>query len=193
MSRSVFRPVEGPAALPKVQERIHLLDLSGNELESLSCLTEDAVVQQQLGCLLRLDLSHNSLQEFPSSLCQVPHLTREHGRADKNELALFIYFLLLLQSLKSLTRLDLQGNQLQSLPVELLSLLSLSTLNISRNCVGPRLTFDPAVACPSLRQLNLSFNKITTFPRELSRSGSQLEELYLEGSVWLLSSSLGNL
>lgn len=83
--------------------------------------------------------------------------------------------------MKSLTRLDLQGNQLQSLPVELLSLLSLSMLNVSRNCVGPVLTFDPAVTCPSLRQLNLSFNKITTFPQELGRAMDQLEELFLEG------------
>lgn len=89
-----------------------------------------------------------------------------------------------MQSLKSLTRLDLQGNQLQCLPVELLTLLSLNTLNISRNCVGPQLTFHPAATCPSLRHLNLSFNKIATFPRELSRAGSQLEELCLEGSVF---------
>lgn len=90
-----------------------------------------------------------------------------------------------MQSLKSLTRLDLQGNQLRVLPVELLSLLSLNTLNISRNCVGPRLTLDPAVGCPSLRHLNLSFNDIAAFPRELSRAGSRLEELSLEGSVFL--------
>lgn len=85
------------------------------------------------------------------------------------------------QSLKSLTRLDLQGNQLQSLPEELLSLPSLSMLNISRNCVGPLLTFDPAVTCPSLRQLNLSFNKITTFPHELGRTMDQLQELCMDG------------
>lgn len=85
------------------------------------------------------------------------------------------------QSLKNLTRLDLQGNQLQSLPVELLSLPSLSMLNVSRNCVGPLLTFDPLVTCPSLRQLNLSFNKITTFPYELGHAVDQLEELFMEG------------
>ncbi|XP_031151164.1 leucine-rich repeat serine/threonine-protein kinase 2 isoform X2 [Sander lucioperca] len=140
---------------PKEKERIRLLDLSGNELDSLSCLMDDGFVQQQLGHLLRLDLSHNRLLEFPSALCQ---------------------------SLKSLTRLDLQGNQLQSLPVELLSLLSLSMLNVSRNCVGPLLTFDPAVTCRSLRQLNLSFNKITKFPHELGRATSQLEELFMEGN-----------
>lgn len=85
------------------------------------------------------------------------------------------------QNLQSLTRLDLQGNQLRSLPVELLCLLSLSTLNVSRNCVGPLLTFDPAVTCPSLRQLNLAFNKITTFPDDLGRAVGQLEELCMEG------------
>ncbi|KAA8590352.1 hypothetical protein FQN60_014286 [Etheostoma spectabile] len=152
---SMFGFAESSVALPKEKERIRLLDLSGNELDSLSCLMDDGFVQQQLGHLLRLDLSHNRLLEFPSALCQ---------------------------SLKSLTRLDLQGNQLQSLPVELLSLLSLSMLNVSRNCVGPLLTFDPAVTCRSLRQLNLSFNKITTFPHELGRAMSQLEELFMEGN-----------
>ncbi|XP_032380161.1 leucine-rich repeat serine/threonine-protein kinase 2 isoform X3 [Etheostoma spectabile] len=154
-SQKVFGFAESSVALPKEKERIRLLDLSGNELDSLSCLMDDGFVQQQLGHLLRLDLSHNRLLEFPSALCQ---------------------------SLKSLTRLDLQGNQLQSLPVELLSLLSLSMLNVSRNCVGPLLTFDPAVTCRSLRQLNLSFNKITTFPHELGRAMSQLEELFMEGN-----------
>lgn len=89
-----------------------------------------------------------------------------------------------MQSLKRLTRLDLQGNQLQALPAELLTLLLLNTLNISRNCVGPQLSFPAAVSCPALRYLNLSFNKISSFPSELGGAGPQLEELYLEGSVW---------
>ncbi|XP_072242518.1 leucine-rich repeat serine/threonine-protein kinase 2 isoform X2 [Leuresthes tenuis] len=154
-SQKLLGSGENSAALPKERERIRLLDLSGNELDSLSCLMDDAFVQQQLWHLLRLDLSHNSLLEFPPAICQ---------------------------SLKSLTRLDLQGNQLRSLPEELLSLPSLSMLNVSRNCVGPELTFDPAVTCPSLRQLNLSFNKIATFPHELGGTMEQLEELFMEGN-----------
>lgn len=91
-----------------------------------------------------------------------------------------IYFVLG-QSLSSLTRLDLQGNQLQSLPDGLLALPSLRMLNVSRNLIGPVLSFHPAVTCPSLRQLNLSFNKITTFPYELGQTMEKLEELFMEG------------
>uniref|UniRef100_A0A7N8YMW6 non-specific serine/threonine protein kinase n=1 Tax=Mastacembelus armatus TaxID=205130 RepID=A0A7N8YMW6_9TELE len=152
---SVLGSGESSAALPKERERIQLLDLAGNELDSVSFLTDSDFVLQQLGHLVRLDLSNNSLLEIPSALCQ---------------------------SLKSLTRLDLQGNQLQSLPVELLSLPSLNILNVSRNSVGPMLTFDPAVTCPSLQQLNLSFNKISTFPYELGHAMDHLEELCLEGN-----------
>ncbi|KAL0968631.1 hypothetical protein UPYG_G00269380 [Umbra pygmaea] len=137
------------------KERIRLLDLSGNELDCLSCLMDAGSVQQQLDHLYRLDLSQNSLSEFPSGLCE---------------------------SLRSLTRLDLQGNQLQSLPAELLALPCLSMLNVSHNCVGPLLTLDPAVCCPSLKQLNLSFNHITAFPHQLGQTMERLEELFLEGN-----------
>lgn len=54
-------------------------------------------------------------------------------------------------------------------------------LNVSRNSVGPELCLDPRVCCPTLRQLNLSFNHITGFPYNLSQVMKNLEELSLEG------------
>ncbi|XP_059402295.1 leucine-rich repeat serine/threonine-protein kinase 2 [Carassius carassius] len=142
-----------PLAVDK--EPIRLLDLSGNELGNLSCLMGASALKQQIESLLRLDLSSNSLSEFPSVLCQ---------------------------HLRSLKRLDLQGNLLQSLPVELLGLPALSTLNVSRNCIGPLLLLDPTVCSPALRQLNLSFNQITVFPFQLGQTMDRLEELLLEGN-----------
>ncbi|XP_055011284.1 leucine-rich repeat serine/threonine-protein kinase 2 isoform X3 [Boleophthalmus pectinirostris] len=137
-------------------DRIRLLDLSGNELDSLSCLMDDDSVQQQLEHLQRLDLSHNSLLEFPSQLCQ---------------------------SLRSLTRLDLQGNQLNCFPVDLLTLPSLSMLNVSRNCVhAPSLCFSQSAVCPSLKHLNLSFNKLQEFPLNIGEFMGNLEELLIEGN-----------
>ncbi|XP_061629948.1 leucine-rich repeat serine/threonine-protein kinase 2 isoform X2 [Phyllopteryx taeniolatus] len=148
--------LESSSALPKEKEsRIRLLDLSGNELDCVSCLMDHGPVQQQLAHLLRLDLSHNVLLEFPPALCQ---------------------------SLSSLTQLDLQGNQLQSLPAQLLALPALATLNVSRNCIGPHLALNTSAACLSLRQLNLSFNKLTAFPRQLGRATEHLEELLMEGN-----------
>lgn len=140
---------------PRDRDRIRLLDLSGNELDSLGCLMDDGSVQQQLEHLQRLDLSHNSLLEFPSQLCQ---------------------------SLKCLTRLDLQGNQLDSFPLELLSLPSLNTLNVSRNSIHTPLSFSCSARCLSLKHLNLSFNKIQEFPQQLGRAMGQLEELLVEGN-----------
>uniref|UniRef100_A0A8C1CGV6 non-specific serine/threonine protein kinase n=1 Tax=Cyprinus carpio carpio TaxID=630221 RepID=A0A8C1CGV6_CYPCA len=152
-----FMESSTPGAFPLAidKEPIRLLDLSGNELGNLSCLMGASALKQQIESLLRLDLSSNSLSEFPSVLCQ---------------------------HLRSLTRLDLQGNHLQSLPVELLGLPALRALNVSRNCIGPLLLLDPTVRSPSLRQLNLSFNRITIFPFQLGQAMDRLEELSLEGN-----------
>uniref|UniRef100_A0A3B3ZWH3 non-specific serine/threonine protein kinase n=1 Tax=Periophthalmus magnuspinnatus TaxID=409849 RepID=A0A3B3ZWH3_9GOBI len=158
-------PVLLESSSPRNRDRIQLLDLSGNELDSLSCLMDDDSVQQQLEHLQRLDLSHNSLLEFPSQLCQ---------------------------SLRSLTRLDLQGNQLDCFPVDLLTLPSLSMLNVSRNCVHTlSLHLSQSAVCPSLRHLNLSFNKLQEFPLNIGEAMGNLEELLLEGnSVVSLSTPL---
>lgn len=53
------------------REHIRSLDLSGNELDSLSCLMGDSVTLQHLEHVVRLELSQNNLVEFPELLCQV--------------------------------------------------------------------------------------------------------------------------
>lgn len=125
----------------------------------------------------RVPLCHLPGNAFPPNI-----IIGSYNRGEFDSWRSFLVLVsVLAQSLKSLTRLDLQGNQLRSLPDDLLALPSLSTLNVSRNCIGPVLTFDPTVTCPSLRQLNLSFNKITTFPYELGQTMGKLEELFMDG------------
>ncbi|XP_061109125.1 leucine-rich repeat serine/threonine-protein kinase 2 isoform X2 [Conger conger] len=153
---SVENPsILSPTSLGGDRERIRLLDLSGNELDSLCCLMGEGLLQQHLEHLIRLELSQNNLVEIPSGLCE---------------------------SLRSLTRLDLHSNRLQSLPEGILHLPALSMLNVSRNCVGPLLSLDPTARCPSLRQLNLAFNHVTVFPDQLTHVLSKLEELSFEGN-----------
>nr|XP_023685998.1 leucine-rich repeat serine/threonine-protein kinase 2 isoform X1 [Paramormyrops kingsleyae] len=151
----VFGGMDCTSPLGGDREHIRLLDLSGNELDSLSCLMGDSVTLQHLEHVVRLELSQNNLVEFPELLCQ---------------------------SLRNLTRLDLHGNHLKSFPAGLLGLPSLSVLNVSRNCVGPQLCLPPAVRCPSMRHFNLSFNHIAVFPDLLGQSLEMLEDLLLEGN-----------
>ncbi|MFT7799691.1 leucine-rich repeat serine/threonine-protein kinase 2 isoform X1 [Arapaima gigas] len=154
-SQRALGGVESLSPLDGDRECIKLLDLSGNELDTLSCLTGEGMLPQHLEHIVRLELSQNNLTEFPDLLCQ---------------------------NLRSLTRLDLHGNHLQCLPPGLLGLPSLSSLNLSRNDLGPVLTLPRWTRFPSLRQLNLSFSHISTFPIDLGQATERLEELSLEGN-----------
>ncbi|KAJ8261921.1 hypothetical protein GJAV_G00160010 [Gymnothorax javanicus] len=147
--------LSGPAFLGGDREGIQLLDLSGNELDSLCCLVGEGPDPKVLEHLVRLELSQNNLSEFPAGLCK---------------------------SLRRVTRLDLHCNRLQSLPAGILGMPALTMLNMSRNCVGPLLCLEPTARCPSLRQFSLAFNHITVFPDLLGQALNKLEELSFEGN-----------
>ncbi|MBN3321023.1 LRRK2 kinase, partial [Atractosteus spatula] len=137
------------------KECIKLLDLSGNELDSLNTIAGQNSITAYLEHIVRLELNQNNLTEFSLTLCE---------------------------TLKGVTHLDLHSNKFQSLPTGVLSMLSLKVLNLSRNDIGPCLSLDPMIRCSNLKQLVLSYNQLSSFPDHLGQVIQTLEELYLEGN-----------
>uniref|UniRef100_A0AAZ3RPD9 non-specific serine/threonine protein kinase n=1 Tax=Oncorhynchus tshawytscha TaxID=74940 RepID=A0AAZ3RPD9_ONCTS len=164
------------------REWIRLLDLSGNELDSVSCLLGEGSVRQQLEHLYRLDLSQNSLSEFPSGLCEVWDDAKCKNGGEFNVRLIYR----ILSSLKSLTRLDLQGNQTYSLydivfcvsaVIGSLSHLpsKITTLKLSHNSFTtiPQAVLD----LPNLRSVDMRTNDITVLPGPCAWASVNLREL----------------
>ncbi|XP_041113504.1 leucine-rich repeat serine/threonine-protein kinase 2 isoform X1 [Polyodon spathula] len=137
------------------RECIKLVDLSGNELENLHAICGKSSISSHVEYVVRLELHQNSLSEFPGILCE---------------------------TMRCLTHLDLHSNRFTSFPSCVLKVNSLSYLNISRNEIGPSLTLDPDVRCPTLKQFILSFNHLSSIPDHLGQIVDKLEEISLEGN-----------
>jgi leucine-rich repeat kinase 2 len=57
----------------------------------------------------------------------------------------------------------------------------IASLDASRNDIGLSIVLDPAVKCPTLKQLNLSYNQLSSVPENLTDVVEKLEQLILEG------------
>ncbi|KAJ7407094.1 hypothetical protein WISP_127979 [Willisornis vidua] len=85
-------------------------------------------------------------------------------------------------NLKCLTYLDLHSNRFTSFPTYLLKMNCIANLDISRNDIGPSFALDPYLRCPTLKQLNLSYNQLVCTPEFLTSVAENLEQLLLEGN-----------
>ncbi|KAK1168977.1 leucine-rich repeat serine/threonine-protein kinase 2 [Acipenser oxyrinchus oxyrinchus] len=146
---------ESPSLLSMDRECIKLVDLSGNELENLHAICGKSLISSHVEHVVRLELHQNSLSEFPGRLCE---------------------------TMRCLTHLDLHSNRFTSFPSCVLKINSISYLNISRNEIGPSLTLDPDVRCPTLKQFIVSFNHLSSIPDHLGQIVDKLEEISLEGN-----------
>ncbi|XP_078091527.1 leucine-rich repeat serine/threonine-protein kinase 2 isoform X2 [Mustelus asterias] len=134
-------------------EFIWSLDLSANDLENLSSISQTCCIAAQLALLQKLDLSQNNLTNFSQDLSTI---------------------------LKCLTDLDISNNKFTSFPSCLLEMPSITSLDISRNNIGCSLTLNSR--CPTLKKLNLSQNQLLSFPDCLGKATEKLQELLLKGN-----------
>uniref|UniRef100_A0A8D2LCR7 non-specific serine/threonine protein kinase n=1 Tax=Varanus komodoensis TaxID=61221 RepID=A0A8D2LCR7_VARKO len=137
------------------KEYIKSLDLSSNELEDIDGISQSSSLTTHLEHLEKLELHQNSLSCIPEKLCE---------------------------TLKSLTCLDLHSNLFTSFPAYVLKMPHIAHLDVSRNDIGPSLTVDAKIVCPTLKLLNLSYNQLTCFPGFLASVAEKLEHLILEGN-----------
>ncbi|XP_072182734.1 leucine-rich repeat serine/threonine-protein kinase 2 isoform X3 [Excalfactoria chinensis] len=150
-----LRPSDSLSSLISEKECIKSLDLSSNELENIDAISQNSSLTSHLEHLDKLELHQNALANIPEQLCE---------------------------NLKCLTYLDLHSNRFTSFPIYLLKMNCITYLDISRNDIGPSFTLDPHLRCPTLKQLNLSYNQLMGIPEFLANVAENLEQLLLEGN-----------
>ncbi|NXL00767.1 LRRK2 kinase, partial [Mesembrinibis cayennensis] len=150
-----IRPSDSLSSLISEKEYIKSLDLSSNELENIDAISQNSCLTSHLEHLEKLELHQNALTNIPEQLCE---------------------------NLKCLTYLDLHSNRFTSFPTYLLKMNCIANLDISRNDIGPSFALDPYLRCPTLKQLNLSYNQLVCIPEFLTNVAENLEQLLLEGN-----------
>uniref|UniRef100_A0A8V0XX40 non-specific serine/threonine protein kinase n=1 Tax=Gallus gallus TaxID=9031 RepID=A0A8V0XX40_CHICK len=150
-----LRPSDSLSSLISEKECIKSLDLSSNELENIDAISQNSSLMSHLEHLDKLELHQNALTNIPEQLCE---------------------------NLKCLTYLDLHSNRFTSFPTYLLKMNCIAYLDISRNDIGPSFALDPYLRCPTLKQLNLSYNQLMCIPEFLANVAENLEQLLLEGN-----------
>ncbi|XP_035747561.1 leucine-rich repeat serine/threonine-protein kinase 2 isoform X1 [Egretta garzetta] len=150
-----IRPSDSLSSLISEKEYIKSLDLSSNELENIDAISQNSCLTSHLEHLEKLELHQNALTNIPEQLCE---------------------------NLKCLTYLDLHSNRFTSFPTYLLKMNCIANLDISRNDIGPSFALDPYLRCPTLKQLNLSYNQLVCTPEFLMDVAENLEQLLLEGN-----------
>uniref|UniRef100_A0A8C3QHL6 non-specific serine/threonine protein kinase n=1 Tax=Cyanoderma ruficeps TaxID=181631 RepID=A0A8C3QHL6_9PASS len=152
---SHLRSSDSLSSLISEKEYIKSLDLSSNELENIDAISQNSCLTSHLEHLEKLELHQNALTNIPEQLCE---------------------------NLKCLTYLDLHSNRFTCFPTYLLKMNCITTLDISRNDIGPSFALDPCLRCPTLKQLNLSYNQLVCTPEFLTSVAENLEQLLLEGN-----------
>ncbi|XP_032077596.1 leucine-rich repeat serine/threonine-protein kinase 2 isoform X1 [Thamnophis elegans] len=155
VSQSSMKSSDSFSSLVSDREYIKSLDLSSNELENIDHFGQSLGLITHFEHLDKLELHHNQLSCLPKTLCE---------------------------TMKCLTYLDLHSNRLKTFPQYLLEMPQIVHLDISRNEIGPTLSFSPTITCPTLKLLNLSYNQLLGIPRYLGNILSKLEHLILEGN-----------
>ncbi|XP_045632489.1 leucine-rich repeat serine/threonine-protein kinase 2 isoform X4 [Ursus americanus] len=153
--QSHMRHSDSISSLASEREYITSLDLSANELKDIDALSQKCCISGHLEHLEKLELHQNALTSFPQQLCE---------------------------TLKCLTHLDLHSNKFTSFPSYLLKMNCIANLDVSRNDISPSVVLDSAVKCPTLKQFNLSYNQLSSFPENLGDVVEKLEQLILEGN-----------